>query len=142
MSGPRWVPRLLVESAHLDLLREHGGRPGLRDPHALEAALAWPRQARTQEPASDLARLAAAYGFALCRTRPFQDGNRRLALLTVIVFLGLNGYGLSVTQAETHHVVMTLSAGSLQEDALAAWIRDHMDPMGPGGNGADGGPGR
>jgi hypothetical protein len=40
MKEPRWVPRLVVESAHLDQIRTHGGLPALRDAHALEAALA------------------------------------------------------------------------------------------------------
>ena len=36
---PRWVDRLIVEAVQFDLIREHGGMPGLRDKHALEAAL-------------------------------------------------------------------------------------------------------
>ena len=39
---PRWVGRLVVEAVHIDLVREHGGRPGLRYEGALEAALALP----------------------------------------------------------------------------------------------------
>jgi len=43
-SEPRWVDRLVVEAVQFDLVREHGGVPGLRDEHGLEAALAQPRQ--------------------------------------------------------------------------------------------------
>ena len=91
MREPRWVPRLVLEAVHLDQLREHGGRPGLRDEHALESALARPRQKWSYEPASDLAALAAAYAFGIARNHPFIDGNKRAAFLAMMVFLGLNG---------------------------------------------------
>jgi arginyl-tRNA synthetase len=61
------VPRLVVDSAHLDQLREHGGLPGIRDENALEAALARPQQKAHDEPDSDLATLAAAYAFGLAK---------------------------------------------------------------------------
>ena len=47
---PRWVDRLVVEAVQFDLIREHGGMPGLRDEHALEAALARPLQRRAYRP--------------------------------------------------------------------------------------------
>ena len=67
MATLRWVPRLVVDSAHLDQLREHGGLPGIRDENALEAALARPQQKAHSEPDSHLATLAAAYAFGLAK---------------------------------------------------------------------------
>lgn len=59
MAAPRWVPRFVLDSVHLDQLREHGGLPGIRDEDALEAALARPQQKHHDEPDADLATLAA-----------------------------------------------------------------------------------
>lgn len=126
MATPRWVPRLVLDAAHLDQLREHGGLPGVRDEHALEAALARPQQRHHYEPDSDLATLAAAYAYGIARAHPFNDGNKRAALLAAMIFLGLNGKDLDATEVEVVQVVTALAAGSLTEEALAAWLRERL----------------
>ena len=120
------MPRLVVDAAHLDQLREHGGLPGVRDENALEAALARPRQKWHYEPDSDLATLAAAYAFGLAKARAFNDGNKRTAFLTAVIFLGLNGKDLDATEAEVVQSMTALAAGSLAEPALATWIRERV----------------
>jgi death on curing protein len=80
---PRWADRLVVEAVHFDLIREHGGLPGLRDEHALESALARPRQRHAYEPAADLVELAAGYGHGLAANHPFNDGDERVAFVTM-----------------------------------------------------------
>ena len=126
MKEPRWVPRLVVDAAHLDQLREHGGLPGVRDENGLEAALARPRQKWHYEPDSDLATLAAAYAFGLAKAHAFNDGNKRAAFLTAVIFLGLNGKDLDATESEVVQAMTALAAGSLSEPDLAAWIRERL----------------
>jgi death on curing protein len=126
MASLRWVPRLVIDAAHLDQLREHGGLPGIRDEGALEAARARPQQRAHYEPDSDLATLAAAYAFGLATAHPFNDGNKRTAFLAAMIFLGLNGKDLDATEAEVVHVMTALAAGSLSEVALATWMRPRL----------------
>lgn len=126
MATPRWVPRLVLDAAHLDQLREHGGLPGIRDEQALEAALARPQQKHKYEPDSDLATLAATYAFGIAKAHPFTDGNKRVAFLSAMIFLGLNGKDLDATEAEVVQVVTALAAGSLSEAALATWMRERI----------------
>lgn len=123
---PRWVDRLVVEAVQFDLIREHGGSPGLRDEHGLESALAQPRQRYAYEPAADLAELAAAYGHGLARSHPFNDGNKRIAFVITAVFLELNGRTIAVPEAEVVTVMLALAAGELDEDGLADWLRSRM----------------
>jgi death on curing protein len=126
MATPRWVPRLVLDAAHLDQLREHGGLPGIRDENALEAALARPQQKHHYEPDSDLATLGAAYAFGLAKAHPFNDGNKRAAFLAAMIFLGLNGKDLDATEAEVVQAMTALAAGSLSEAALASWMRERL----------------
>ena len=126
MKAPRWVPRLVVEATHLDQLREHGGLVGVRDEHALEAALARAPQKWHYVPDADLATLAAAYAFGLTKAHAFNDGNKRIAFLTAVIFLGLNGKDLDATESEVVQVMTALAAGSLSEPDLAAWIRERL----------------
>ena len=124
LSGePRWVDRLVVGAVQFDLIREHGGMPGLRDEHALEAALARPLQRRAYRPAADLAELAAVYVHGLASGHPFHDGNKRIAFVTMAVFLELNGVELEADEAEVVTVMLSLAAGEMSEEQLAAWVR-------------------
>ena len=132
---PRWVDRLVVEAVHLDLIREHGGMPGLRDEHALESALARAQQRFAYEPTVDLAGLAATYGHGLARSHPFNDGNKRIAFVTMGVFLGLNGREIEVPEAEVVTVMLALAAGDLDEEELASWLRSRLTPKGHEGAG-------
>jgi death on curing protein len=127
--APRWVPRLVLEAVHLDQLREHGGMPGLRDEHALEAALARPQHKWHDDPDSDLATLAAAYSYGLSKAHPFNNGNTRAALLAALTFLGLNGKDLDATEEEAVQVVVALASGTLSEDDLASWLCPRLAPL-------------
>lgn len=126
MDEPRWIPTLAIEVIHLDQVREHGGFSGLRDRGALESALARPRNKWIYENATDLADLAAAYGYGLARSHPFNDGNKRVAFLAVVVFIELNGAQLDVSERDVVSTILALAAGELTESAFAAWIRAHL----------------
>lgn len=73
----------------------------------------------------DLAHLAAAYGYGLMRNHPFVDGNKRVALVVVELFLALNGLGLDAGDVDCVEVLLETAAGSRSEADLANWIRNH-----------------
>ncbi|MDA1193899.1 MAG: type II toxin-antitoxin system death-on-curing family toxin [Planctomycetota bacterium] len=122
MTDPRWLTREIVIVLHGELIAEHGGASGLRDEGALESALARPQQQHHYE-ASDVLALAARYAFGLCSNHPFVDGNKRLALSALDVFLRLNGWELSGSEVDTTATIVELASGQLSEADLAAWIR-------------------
>ena len=63
----------------------------MRDRALLEAAVAAPQATYGGEALiKDVTDLAAAYLFYLCRNHPFNDGNKRTALATSLVFLEAN----------------------------------------------------
>ena len=122
---PRWVARVVVDAIQTDMLLTHGGMPGLRDENLLESALARPRQRFSYESTTDLAALAAAYGYGLARNHPYNDGNKRVAFVVMAVFLGLNGLKLTASEADAVTTIVALASGELDEEALADWIRLH-----------------
>ena len=122
------MPRVAVDAVHLDLIREHGGLSGIRDEDALESALARPKQTWAYDEEPDLADLAAAYGFGLARNHPYHDGNKRIAFVTMAVFLGLNGATVRATEEEIVAVMLELAGGTLSEGSLAEWVREHEAP--------------
>jgi death-on-curing protein len=126
MKEPRWVSRIVADAVHLDQLREHGGLPGIRDENALESALARARHKWEYDQDADLADLAAAYGFGISSSHPYRDGNKRIAFLTMGVFLGLNGRSIETTEADVVTIILALADNKLSEKKLAQWIRDHL----------------
>ena len=122
---PRWLARFVVDAVHSDQLREHGGLPGVRDEHALESALARPRQKWHYTSELEVPDLAAAYAFGLVRNHPYRDGNKRIGFLAMVTFLGLNGFAFDATDAEVVTTFVALAAGDVSENELAEWIRRH-----------------
>jgi death-on-curing protein len=126
VKSPRWIDRTALLLLHGEALAEHGGLAGLRDEGALDAALVRPQHLHAYEAKAGLDRLAAAYCFGLVRSHPFSDGNKRAGFLALGLFLSLNGFELSVDQAEAAETILRLAAGRLSENNLAAWIRKNM----------------
>ena len=93
MTAPLVHPTVAaVKSIHREVLAVHGGAPGLRDEARLESAVAAPQATMLGEPLlADPVEIAAAHLFYLCRSHPFVDGNKRVALATCLVFLSENG---------------------------------------------------
>lgn len=116
---------MVVDAIHNDQLREHGGLPGVRDENALESALARPQQKWHYADRTDVPMLAAAYAFGLVQNHPYRDGNKRIGFLAMVTFLGVNGHDFSASEAEVVTEVLALADGSVSEEALADWIREH-----------------
>lgn len=122
MQEPVWLSRQVIEIVHREQLAEHGGRAGLRDAHALEAALARPRQRHAYDPSATLPHLAAALCIGLARGHPFVDGNKRVALLATYTFLALNGRMLEADEMELAGVIEAVAAGEMTETRLTRWL--------------------
>jgi death-on-curing protein len=124
--APRWVDKRALLLLHRESLAQFGGASGVRDEGLLDSALSRPVNKYSYEGCTDLAVLAAAYGFGLARNHPFVDGNKRAAFLAVGVFLAINGRGLTVTPIEAIDAILSLAAGDLEEAQFADWIRAHL----------------
>lgn len=120
----RWISKQALLLLHAESLAEHGGSAGMRSEGLLDSALARPQNlAAYGEP--DFAALAASYGVGVAKNHPFIDGNKRAALLATGLFLYINGYKLTASQADTTLTMLSVAAGELSEDAFAAWLRQH-----------------
>jgi len=128
MNEPRWLDIDLVLDFHAEQLALFGGLDGVRDRGLLESALARPIN-KFAYGENDLAVLAAAYGFGITKNHPFLDGNKRTALASMIVFLGLNHVDLDARQEEAAAIVFSVAAGEIAEDVLARWIAVHSAPL-------------
>jgi death-on-curing protein len=127
MSAWVWVDVAVLRAVHDEQLAEHGGPAGLRDAGLLESALARPQHLAAYEQ-PDAAALAAALGWDIARNHPVVDGNKRTAFVATELFLALNGYEQSATDAECVLSMLAVAAGEWSEDAFATWLRSHIVP--------------
>ena len=123
---PRWLTPAMVLALHEESLAIFGGLGGVRDQGLLESALARPENLLAYQPDADLPALAAAYGFGLARNHPFLDGNKRIAVLAIAVFLQLNGLRFDPDELDEVRAGLALAACYLDEGELGKWVRDNI----------------
>ena len=98
----------------------------------LESALAEPRQTfggRWLHPT--IYDKAAALFRSLIKNHPLFDGNKRLALASLAVFLGVNGYVFYVPRDEAVAYTLRVAAhkGEFNLRDLAKWLRQYCVPL-------------
>ncbi|MDP6788394.1 MAG: type II toxin-antitoxin system death-on-curing family toxin [Rhodospirillales bacterium] len=122
MKEPIWLLTDAIVAVQSTLIAEHGGLSGVRDPDLLESALAQARTRYAYDPETTLFDLAAAYAFGLARSHPFLDGNKRIAITAVAMFLGVNDFRFVPDKLDALKTFLALAAGGVEESELAQWI--------------------
>jgi death-on-curing protein len=93
------------------------------NPNGLQAALAAPRQAVFgHEVHSGLIDKAAILFSRLIENHPFYDGNKRIAVEALRLFLRRNQVQLSATDDELLHYARRIVLDGLPPDELAGWM--------------------
>lgn len=124
MNQPIFIPKKVILLLHEQLIDRYGGATGLRDENLLDSAIEQPKAIFDGDFLHEsLYHMAAAYGFHLCMNHPFVDGNKRIALVAIDVFLQRNGYEIIASEEETYQIIIKLSAGQLTKPDLAEWLK-------------------
>ena len=126
---PTWLNADDIRYFHEQLIEEQGGLAGPPNEGALDSTLARPQQRLHYEPETNIATLAASYAFGLAQNHCFPDGNKRIALVSIDVFLQVNGYELIADEADAVLVIHELASGELSEEDLKRWIEDNSAPF-------------
>ena len=130
MSQINWLPKSVIIAIHGELLAEHGGLDGTFKDDSLESTLARPQQLLSYgNPGPSLYDLAACYGYGFAKNHCFSDGNKRIALAAIDVFLQLNGYELTASETEAVDTILRLAAGEIDEEALSKWIEENSTKL-------------
>lgn len=130
MKEPCWVPESAVIAIQEQLISEQGGVPGIRDSELLSGSLTKPKYLFANSDNVTLFDLAAVYVYGLAKNYAFIDGNKRIALVVIDVFLRLNGYELVASEAEAVIKINNLVAGLEKQDSIAAWIAVNSQELG------------
>lgn len=103
----------------------------VRDPGLLHAAAERPRATVFGVDAYPTLHVkAAALLHSIVGNHALIDGNKRLGLASVIGFLGMNGWRLTMSEDEAFHLVMNAAAGRLDDvESIAEYLKAGSAPM-------------
>jgi death-on-curing protein len=131
--GSEWCMRYLTPAdliaIHELLMGEFGGMRGITEAGfgRLEAAAAAPQASMFgEELFAGVPSKAAALCRAIVRAHPFTDGNKRVALVALDLFLNANGCALAATNDDAYATIMALARGEMEHSALVAWVEQHI----------------
>ena len=112
----------LVKVMHKESISAFGGRYGIKDANVLLSTLSRPQQLRHYRPDSTIYDMAASLAYGFARNHCFTDGNKRIALISALTFMELNGV-VCVPKLQEEVVMMEGTAsGNVSEKELAAFF--------------------
>ncbi len=122
---PSWLNERMIKAFHEDQISLHGGLSGIRDENMLAASCARPRHLLAYDNTATVFDLAAAYGYAFAKNHAFVDGNKRVALVSILTFLSLNGFLLEVAETKAVSVMTRLAAGEEMQESISKWLAEN-----------------
>ena len=115
-----------VVSIHSSLIKASGGTDGVRDEGLLESALESPFQTFDgQDLYPSIIQKAARIGYSLVSNHPFIDGNKRIGIHIMLVFLAINGIDISCTQEDLIKIGLSLADDTMTFEELSVWLSSH-----------------
>ena len=115
-----------IISLHSILISQSGGLDGIRDAKLLDLSVNSPYHTfGGQHLYPTIQAMAAHLAFSLVKNHPFLDGNKRIGVFAMMIFLEINGLPLICTDNELETLGWGLADGSINESELIGWIISH-----------------
>ena len=112
---------------HAQLIESTGGCDGIRDQGLLDSALESPFQSfGDEELYPSIQSKAARLCYGLVRNHALIDGNKRIGVHVMLVFLAVNGYELEYTQKELYDLILGVADGENGCEDILKWILEHQ----------------
>lgn len=112
---------------HGDLIDEFGGIHGIRDEGLLESALYAPFQSFDgQDLYPTIIEKAGRLGYGLIQNHPFLDGNKRIGVHAMLVFLAVNGIRLSYHDEDLIQIALDAASDSVSFRDFCRWLVRHV----------------
>ena len=111
---------------HKLMAEETGGSPEIRDEGLLDSALRSAFQTFGGEelyPTKE--EKAARIGYSLISNHAFVDGNKRIGMYIMLMFLEVNGIKIDPTNDEVKNAGKAIARGDMDYEQLLEWIRSH-----------------
>ncbi|HEM3468509.1 MULTISPECIES: type II toxin-antitoxin system death-on-curing family toxin [Streptococcus] len=115
-----------VIELHTRLIQATGGLGGVRDVGLIESSLSSAFSTYFGvEKYPSIEEKAARLCYSLVNNHAFLDGNKRIGVFVMIIFLKLNGIVLNQTDEEVVKLGLGVASSELDYDAILEYIRNH-----------------
>lgn len=122
----RYLTAEEVLALHSRIIASSGGSLGLRDPNALDSAVAQPQMTFGGVDLYTTVARKAALGHSLISNHPFIDGNKRVGHAAMEVMLLLNGHEIVASVDQQEEVIIAVASGTMSRDEFASWIEQRV----------------
>ena len=113
---------------HARLISETGGMHGVLDLGLLLSAVARPQATFDgQDLYPDIFSKAAALLESLAGNHAFVDGNKRTAIASAGLFLGINGYRLTANNQQLEDFTLQCARHAVSLDEVSRWLESHSE---------------
>jgi death on curing protein len=120
-----------VLAIHREQVELYGGTEGVRDLGLLESAAAAPEASFDGAYLhGSLPEMAAAYLYHLAQNHAFLDGNKRVAVAAMFLFLYVNDLELECTEDELVELTLGVASGKVTKADVAVFLSTHVSPLG------------
>lgn len=121
--------KISVEKAkklHKIMTEETGGDPGIRDISLLDSAIEGVFATfGGVELYPTIEEKGARLGFTMISNHAFVDGNKRIGMYVMLIFLEINGAAIDPTVDEVTRVGLGVASGEIKYDELLAWVQEN-----------------
>lgn len=115
-----------VIELHSRLIQATGGLDGVRDAGLVESSLSSAFSSYFGiEKYPSIEEKSARLCYSLVNNHAFLDGNKRIGVYVMIIFLELNGIVLNQTDEEIVKLGLGVAASELDYNAILEYIRNH-----------------
>ncbi len=115
-----------VMQLHKIITRETGGDDNIREVALLESALESAFQTfGGEELYPTIEEKGARVGYSLISNHAFVDGNKRIGMYVMLVFLEVNGVKINPSNEEVARVGIAVASGKMDYDELLSWIKEN-----------------
>ncbi len=120
------LTREMILKIHEAQLKEYGGSPGFIDVNLFESQCEIPYQTfGGVELFPTLYDKAVRYLFGFATNQVFCDGNKRIGVATMLIFLDINGIKIKATNDELTKLGLDVANKLLDEDSVKAFLILH-----------------
>ena len=115
-----------VVKIHRSLIEKTGGMDGIRDAQLLDSALKVPFQTfEGNNLYPDILDKASQLCYSLIENHPFVDGNKRIGVHLMLLFLKLNNIEVNYSQQELVDFGLDIASGKMSKNDIKGWIIEH-----------------
>ena len=115
-----------VVKIHRSLIEKTGGMDGICDAQLLDSALKTPFQTfGGNNLYPNILDKASQLCYSLIENHPFVDGNKRIGVHLMLLFLKLNNIEVNYSQQELVDFGLDIASGKISKNDIKGWIIEH-----------------